>query len=473
MLALKKIVDTFPSATLPSQSGGLPVEVSLLAQLGHGSGDHLYANILARQKAHHAYVDELDEPSAKLAGTDFAKGDATSLYSFVVGPKGHPFHRHAGHRVFTAISGSCGAVLRFSTATQEQIEQDAEHFIAELRHITIPPDCLFTVRFGGETWHQFAPLTANAAHPAFVAISCHTNELGGSLSEEMRAKVLANEASIPALTEVLPPAVEALLRADSFRAAHIPTIALSLEAPAGSLQRRLCDSARSVAGRLRGAWAGWYGVRGFFSDNGRGLNVRAQRQVPADSLLASQLKDGKIHHDDTLTLTLEREQLPADFARLRASELLVAVLDGFLHNPPPSVGRLMRFRNFLVRPLGLRVSPLGCPVSSLLSPLKTNLFARRYPVLDQAVNGANTRAEVILGVNDKHLVFRSCVGVQILDDQRVEITLGSRVHCKNLFGRFYMAVIDYAHYEYASPLMLRMAVEYVLAGEQAVALAYA
>jgi hypothetical protein len=463
MLALKKIVETFPTARLQSRSGGLPVEVSLIAQLGHGSGDHLFANISERQRAHQEFVDELDEPSAKLAGADFSKGDPTSLYSFVVGPKGHPFHRHAGHRVFTAISGSGGAQLRFSTATPEQIASDPQQFIKQLRYVTIPPDCMFTVRFGGETWHQFAPLTGNHLHPAFFALSCHTNELGGALSEALREQVLANQATIPALTELLPPAVEALLQAPSFLSVHVPTIALSLEAPAGSLQRAMCDLARSGAGILRGAWAGWYGARGFFSDNGSGHKVVAQKDAPAGSLLAIQLPGEKIHHEDSFCLTLDAGQLHGYQKRLRASELLEAVLEGFLENPPPNVGRLMNLRNFLVRPLGLRTSPLGCPVSSLLSPVKSNLFANRYPVLDQRIDDADTRAQVILGADDKHLTFRSCVGVEIVDGRRILITLGTRVHCKNLFGRLYMGVIDHAHRAYISPTMLRMAVEHAFA----------
>ena len=114
MLTLTRVVQTFPSARIPSMSGGVPVEVSLIAQLGHGAGNHLFASVASRQRRHTAFVDELDEPSAKLGGTHFSQGDPTSLYSFVVGPKGHPFHRHAGHRIFTGVSGSGGAQLRFS-----------------------------------------------------------------------------------------------------------------------------------------------------------------------------------------------------------------------------------------------------------------------------------------------------------------------------------------------------------------------
>ncbi|UUZ57171.1 DUF2867 domain-containing protein [Massilia sp. H-1] len=119
----------------------------------------------------------------------------------------------------------------------------------------------------------------------------------------------------------------------------------------------------------------------------------------------------------------------------------------------------MAFRNVLVKPIGLRTSPLGCPVSSLLSPDTSNLFMpSRFPVLDQSVDAHNLRAQVILGANDKHLVFRSCVGVTIIDGSRVQFTLGTRVRCKNLFGRFYMAAIDRVHRAYVTPMMLSTAV---------------
>ncbi len=457
MLTLTKVVQTFPSARIPSRSGGLAVEVSLIAQLGHGSGNHLFASVSARQKAHQDFVDELDEPSAKLGGTDFEKGDPTSLYSFAVGPKGHPFHRHAGHRVFTAVAGSGGAQLRFSSASAEQIEQDPRNFIKALQYINIPPDCMFTVRFGGETWHQFAPLEKNSPHPVFFALSCHTNELGGDLPEALKQKVLANQADIPSLTELLPQSVAALLQDESLDSAHIPTIDLSLDAPPGTLQRAMCKTVRGVTGVVRGAWATWRGSTGFFSDNG-GRKVVELDTAPAGSLLLKQFAGSAFHHDDTFCLTVEG----ANFKSAGASSLLCALLDGFLENPPAGVTRMMAFRNTLVRPIGLRTSKLGCPVSSLLSPCKTNLFANRYPVLDQETNDENTRAQVILGADDKHLLFRSCVGVEIVNDKRVDFTLGTRVQCKNLFGRFYMAAINRTHRSYITPAMLRLAVEHAV-----------
>jgi hypothetical protein len=447
-------VASFPGTRIASPSGGLPVEVSLIAQLGHGTGDQLFAQALARQRAHAEFIDELDEPSARLGACDLSKGDATALYSFTVGAKGHPFHRHAGHRVFTAISGSGGAQLRFSTASPAELERDPHNFIHALRHINIPPDCLFTVRFGGDTWHQFAPLAGNALHPAFFALSCHTNELGGDLPPELRAQVLANAASIPALTVLLPAAVSDLLRELPADRLHVPTTHLSLDAAPGSLRGLLCRSVRCTAGLVRGAWAACRPAGGFLSRIGGRLTLIELDRLPAGSMLAEQLTDRSSHHQDMLQLTLEG----ADAAG--ATRLLSRLLDGFLHNPPRGVSRMMALRNLLVKPLGLRTSPLGCPVSSLLSPRRDRLFDQRHPVLDQRVDGDDRQAQVILGADDKHLVFRSCIGVQRLDGQRVVITLGTRVYCKNLFGRLYMAAIQRFHRAYVAPSMLRMAAEH-------------
>lgn len=448
-------VRSFPSAHIPSGSGGLPVEVVLIAQLGHGAGDPLFASALTRQQAHAGFIDELDEPSARLGGTDLPHGDATSLYSFAVGSKGHPFHRHAGHRMFTAISGSGGAQLRFSTATPAQVDADPHSFIQALHYIDIPPDCLFTVRFGGDTWHQFAPLAKRSRHPAFFALSCHANELGGNLPPAQREQVLAGMASIPALTVLLPAAASELLHGIPADRLHVPTTRLSLDAAPGTLQSLLCKSVRCIAGLLRGAWATWRRTHGFLGESGGRLTVTGLDQPPDGSLLTQQLNVPLYHQQDTFQLTLDS----SDVAGSGASVLLGRLLDGFLDNPPPGVTRLMALRNLLVKPAGLRTSPLGCPVSSLLAPPSGRLFQNRHPVLDQYIASDDSRAQVILGADDKHLAFRSCVGVQLIG-RRVEITLGTRVHCRNLFGRMYMAAIDRVHRSYIAPTMLRMAVEH-------------
>jgi hypothetical protein len=459
MLALTREVPTFPSIRLPSRCGGLPVEVSLISQLGIGSGDALIAGAMARQRGHEAFVDALDEPSARLGGVDLAHDDATSLYSFAVGAGGHPFHRHAGHRVFTAISGSAGAQLRFSTASSEKVAEDPDEFIRSLQQVNIPPDSLFTVRFGGETWHQFVPLRRTSPHPALFALSCHTNELGGELSAGLRARVAANEADIPSLTEVLPSELIALLARTDSRT--LPTVALSLHESPTSWQSKMCAWTRDKVGRLR---AGAVRLRlragrvgGYLADNGGGREVTRLSAPSGDCLLRTQLTD-EFNHEDSFQLALSPGEVPTRSAH----DVLSAVLEGFLENRPVGVTRLMAFRNVLVRPLGLRTSPLGCPVSSLLAERPAVCFASRFPVLAQRSTRDDRVAEVILGADDKHLRFRSCVGVNVRDDGAVLVTLGTRVATRNGFGLAYMAMIDRVHKSYVSPVMLRLAVDHAV-----------
>ena len=455
MTATARTLDTFPSVRLPSQSGGLPVEVVLIAQIGIGAGSPLIASTAALQRGHDTFVDALDEPSARIGGADFQRGDATSLYSFVVGAEGHPFHRHAGHRVFTAISGSGGALLRFSTASQDGIDADPQAFLRALRHVEIPPDCLFTVRFGGGTWHQFLPRDAAAGHPALFALSCHTNELGGELDAEQRRRVLANEADIPALTELLPEPVAALLAATDTR--DVPTITLSLTAATTSLRGRFCARTRGLSGRLRRALGRWRRPVGFLADSGAPPVIELQ-EPPPQSLLWRQFGD-TFTHQDSFALEIDAAELPT----ASASQLLAGLLDGFLENRPTGVSRLMGLRNVLVKPLGLRTSPLGCPVSSLLNDAPQR-FAGRFPVLEQAIDADDRRAQVVLGADDKHLRFRSCAAVECLPGGKVRFTLGTRVRNRNLFGAVYMRLIDRTHRRYVAPAMLSMAVGHVLDG---------
>ena len=455
---LTRVVETFPSVRIPCNSPMLPIEVSLIAQLGHGAGNHLYESIASRQKSHIEFADELDEPSAKLAGTNYLLGDTTSLYSFVVGPKGHPFHKHAGHRIFTAVSGSGGAQLRFSTASSEEIENDPHKFIETLHFINIPPDCLFTVRFGGDTWHQFWPLSKNTLHPVFFALSCHTDELGGNLSDEIKNKIMANEANIPTLTEILPPDIAQHIQSSDFQEEIVQTTTLSLDAPVGSMHRKVCDTFRGGMGVFRGVWGARYRSSGFVTQANETKTVVEHSSLPENSLLLEHLSDEFVHHEDTFSITIKGN----NFEGRNASQLLEIMLEGFLINSPKGVSKLMMVRNILVKPLGLRTSPLGCPVSSLLSEDTSNLFANQYPVLDQGLNEAGTVAQVVLGANDKHLKFRSCVRVDILNDSQIKFSLDDRVHCKNLFGRIYMAVINYVHRNYIAPVMLRRSVDYVI-----------
>jgi hypothetical protein len=502
---------SFPSVSLPSSTGGLSVDVNLVAQLGHGAGSALFTSVIHRQRQHALFLDELDEPSAKLASCDFAKGDATSLYTFAVGARGHPFHRHEGHRVFVAISGSSGARLRFCSVSPAELDKDPQLFLQRLRQVEIPPDCLFSVRFGGETWHQFAPLDSRSGAPAFVALSVHTNELGGNLAPELAAQVRSGTASIPSLTQLLPNEVADLMAAVSAGKLNlsIPTTRLRLDAPSESILAAACQLVRVSAGRMRSAWTNVspLGLPGFQEWWGGSHVVQSLSSLPTDSLLLTQTDQQLKHvdHHDTCQITLsldntlmeklgatslDHDTLPPPLVtssekgvspptssmqhRLSASRLLSGVLEGFVNAPPAGVSRLMSVRNVLVRPLGLRTSPLGCPISSLLSPKQDNLFAGRFPVRAQRINSNDAHAQVILGADDKHLQFRTVVSVRIQplterdesdgirSGNRVEISMSTQVGCRNLFGKLYMHLIDRVHRTYVAPTLIRTAVEYAL-----------
>lgn len=444
---------TFPCVSLPGTPGGVPTEVTLVSRLGPGAGTQLFVEAQACQREHGHFVDALDEPSARLGGTDLARGDATALYTFGVGPQGHPFHRHAGHRVFTAVSGSAGARLRFSTATSAELAQDPSCFVRRLHQVDIPPDCLFTVRFGGGTWHQFVPRRANAGHPAFFALSTHTNELGGELDDTLRQRVMRGDGDIPTLTELLPPAVAESLSRHAGEQDRAPVTVLAFDARPGGWAEAACAPLRSLLGHLRGALAHVRARPGFISE-WRGARVRVHSAAPADSLLCEALADAPVHHEDHITL-----RMVPDGAGRPAEAWLADVLHAFLAHRHPGVTRLMALRNRLVKPWGLRTSPLACPVSSLLGPAQGLHFAERFPVHALRVSPAGDDAQVLLGADDRHLRFRTCVAVRQLPDASLEFSLGTRVSCRNAFGRLYLGLIDAAHRRYIAPRLLATAVD--------------
>ena len=189
--------------------------------------------------------------------------------------------------------------------------------------------------------------------------------------------------------------------------------------------------------------------------------VAEKQNAQPGSLLERQFTDG-FDHEDSFVLVLHGGARGSF-----ATTLLADVLEGFLSNRPLGVSWLMRLRNLLVWPLRLRTSPLGCPASSLLSPDRSRLFAGKYPVLDQQTDARAQHAEVMLGADDRHLRFRSCVGVRFAGDD-AHITLGTRVQCRNWFGRWYISAIDRVHRRYISPTMLEMAVEHALRRRQVV-----
>jgi Protein of unknown function (DUF2867) len=103
--------------------------------------------------------------------------------------------------------------------------------------------------------------------------------------------------------------------------------------------------------------------------------------------------------------------------------------DRMLSDPPTAIALALRFRNAVVRPLGLASGSL-----------------RRLPVL------ARTDEESVIGLDDRHLDFRAAVRVH---DRRLRMTTAVRFH--GLAGRAYFLPVRPVHSRLVVPGMLRRA----------------
>jgi hypothetical protein len=97
----------------------------------------------------------------------------------------------------------------------------------------------------------------------------------------------------------------------------------------------------------------------------------------------------------------------------------------FAHNPA-WIDALLRLRNWLVGPIGLKPSGLGEPAPGGMIGI--------FPVLSE------TQERVIAGFNDRHLDFRVVVDVEPSRPGH-QVTATTLVKTHNLFGRAYLAVI--------------------------------
>jgi hypothetical protein len=188
--------------------------------LPRGTGKSVVEDGLNQQEKHPEFLDEYNEPSAIIGKTAFAKDDPTAVYTFGVDVRDLVFHRHAGHRAITGITGDCGCLLKFSLCTPEEAALAPQKFLDKLYIVHIPADRMFVLRFSGTIYHQFCPAKPNET--AFFAVSIHTNEAAGLQGDLLRT-VLADKSNIPLLTEPAPPEVRQLLEEpDAFKnALHI------------------------------------------------------------------------------------------------------------------------------------------------------------------------------------------------------------------------------------------------------------
>ncbi|MGW1910753.1 DUF2867 domain-containing protein [Streptomyces sp. NPDC002076] len=138
------------------------------------------------------------------------------------------------------------------------------------------------------------------------------------------------------------------------------------------------------------------------------MDATREVPLPADSALAAQLP--RVDYQDAFAVRLPpgSSTNPEEWARRLFRDL------------PPWVRRLMRLRDALVRPFGLR---RGDHRASMPFP---RLLA--------------TEREVIIGVDDRHLDFRGSVHTD-----GATLTLATVVHFHNALGRLYFRPVRPFH----------------------------
>jgi hypothetical protein len=151
--SLVKLSGPRSAVSIATGPDSLPIEITVTGKLPPGAGKFLVANALAQQEKHEEFLDEYNETSALVGKTSFGKDDPTAVYTFGVDKRDLTFHRHAGHRVITGITGGSGCLLKFSLCTVKEAMSTPEKFLEKLYIVRIQPDRVFVLRFSGTIYH--------------------------------------------------------------------------------------------------------------------------------------------------------------------------------------------------------------------------------------------------------------------------------------------------------------------------------
>ena len=157
---------------------------------------------------------------------------------------------------------------------------------------------------------------------------------------------------------------------------------------------------------------------------------------------------------------LSNRQHDADFAdayeilvpatTLTATELYRAIT----RQTPGWVAALMRLRNQMVQPFGLKNlgSMADVPPGEAIPGKRMGLF--------EVVS--SSPQELVLQDDDKHLLVQLSVFKQAHDNMHDKLTLSTVVHVHNALGRIYMAFVGPAH-KVIAPAVLRRAPQSITA----------
>lgn len=109
------------------------------------------------------------------------------------------------------------------------------------------------------------------------------------------------------------------------------------------------------------------------------------------------------------------------------------IAHALFNNPPGYVRTLLRCRDALVKIVGLKTT------SSIVAQAPSRGLIGIFPVVSSS-------AEItVLGLDDRHLDFRTCVLVRHEQDQSV-IILSTVIRVNTFFGRCYLFLVRPFHY---------------------------
>lgn len=135
----------------------------------------------------------------------------------------------------------------------------------------------------------------------------------------------------------------------------------------------------------------------------------------------------------------------ADCYRLETSGQLldaIAATQRVIGRNPRWISRLMKVRNLIVAPLGLKAAP-----DVRLAPDQS---IGTFPLISKSPE------RVVLGLDDRHLDFRVVVDVATNADGEQTVSATTYVKTHNALGSFYLAVVKPFH-RIIMPVMLAQA----------------
>lgn len=155
--------------------------------------------------------------------------------------------------------------------------------------------------------------------------------------------------------------------------------------------------------------------------------------------ISSRVQSTSLPLESTLAPTFARADL-ADAFVLTIPNADKSSVDDWAHavldHPSPMLRGLLTLRDTLVAPLGLKTS----------RALRTSLRNRAVEHMDFFQVRSRSPNEIVLGEDDSHLDFRLSLLLRASSDNAArQLVATTVVHCHNLTGRAYLALITPFH----------------------------